>query len=207
MAVDHRQKPARLPRVEATRATLLLRLNSDGPERELAWSQFCDRYEPIIAGFARRWGAPPEEVHEIVQHVVAGFFAAQPRFAYDPSKGRFRGYLKACVRNRLRQSRRNPMVSIDSPGFAGDAPEQEADEAWDQEWERQRLALAVARVRADLGDGPTFQAFEAVTLRGQNPDQVAAALGLSRDSVYQAKSRVLARLRLAIDDVDAELGS
>lgn len=208
-----RRSGVSLTDLEQTRATLLLRLKADGPEREVAWAHFCELYEPIIAGFARRLGTPPHEVAEVVQHVVAGFFAAQPRFVYDPAKGRFRGYLKACVSNLVLSQRRARARLRPESSLAGESPldnhesDAASDQAWEAEWERQRLALALARVRADLGDNAMFQAFDAVAIRGQSPDVVAQALGMSRDSVYQSKSRVLSRLRLALDAIDSELGT
>jgi DNA-binding CsgD family transcriptional regulator len=44
-----------------------------------------------------------------------------------------------------------------------------------------------------------------VVIRGQSPEIVAASLGLSRDSVYQAKARLLAKLRLELDAVERTL--
>jgi DNA-directed RNA polymerase specialized sigma24 family protein len=88
-----------------TRATLLLRLKSDGPSREVAWQEFLTLYAPIISRFARARGVPPDAIDELTQDIVAGFFAAQPRFTYDPAKGRFRAYLMACVSNAVRTRR------------------------------------------------------------------------------------------------------
>lgn len=187
-----------------TRATLLLRLKSDGPSREVAWEEFCRLYSPIIARFARARGVQADHVDELVQDVVAGFFAAQPRFQYDPSKGRFREYLMACVSNavrtRLRREQDRPHRLAPDHGLeAGEAVD------WDAAWRSAALEAAVCRLREHYGDNPTFQAFEAVVLRGQPADSVAQALGLSRESVYQAKSRLLAKLRVELDSVEHSL--
>ena len=55
-----------------TSATLLLRLKADGDLREVAWAEFCDRYEPVIAGFARRLGLPADQIPDVVQQIVRG---------------------------------------------------------------------------------------------------------------------------------------
>ena len=89
-----------------TRASLLLRLRRDGPAREVAWAEFDDLYAPMIAGFARRIGVDRGAVDDLVQDVLRAFFAASPEFVYDPSKGRFRGYLKTCVWHRVGDLRR-----------------------------------------------------------------------------------------------------
>lgn len=188
-----------------TRATLLQRLKADGSAREAAWSEFYALYGPIIARFARSRGVRAEEIDDLAQEVVAGFFAAQPRFVYDPAKGRFRAYLMACVANALRSRlRRNPPLpaGIGAP----DAEAMRSDETdWDAAWKAAALDAAVARLRAHYADNPTFQAFEAVVIRGQSPEVVAALLGLSRDSVYQAKTRLLAKLRLELDGIEQQL--
>lgn len=190
--------------MEATKATLFLRLGEGHAERELAWAEFCRRYEPIIAGFARGRGARPHEIAEIVQQVVTGFFAAQPRFVYDPAKGRFRGYLKACVCNELARLRQQD-ARIDRSREVQESGEY--DENWDRIWERQCLELALEKVRRSCRDGNAMRAFEAVVLHGQQPALVAESLGMTRDAVYQAKSRILARLHVAMQEIDEELGT
>ena len=47
----------------------------------------------------------------------------------------------------------------------------------------------------------TFEAFYRVTIDGVAADSVAEQLGVSIDSVYQAKSRVLRRLRNELGDL------
>src|SRR5580700_10430981 len=78
-----------------TRASIFNRLKSTRTnDRELAWSEFRGRYAPIIAGFAKRCGASSQDIEDIVQDVMSGFFSVSEGFAYDPAKGRFRGWLK-----------------------------------------------------------------------------------------------------------------
>jgi DNA-directed RNA polymerase specialized sigma24 family protein len=81
-----------------TNPTIFLRLNqTDAAPREMAWNEFYHRYAPIVAGFARRLGAAQQDVDDLIQEVLLGFFATSPTFVYDPAKGRFRGYLKVCT--------------------------------------------------------------------------------------------------------------
>src|SRR5262245_20117363 len=81
-----------------TNISLLKKLNDPGTTvRTSAWEQFRRFYAPIIAGFARNMGARPQDIDDAIQEVMLGFFSASPTFKYDPAKGRFRGYLKACT--------------------------------------------------------------------------------------------------------------
>src|SRR5262245_64504047 len=86
------------PETVATRASIFMKLKaSDAQPRELAWKQFYDRYAPVISSYAYRNGANRQQADEIVQDIICGFFEAGPRFVYDPTRGRFRAYLMACV--------------------------------------------------------------------------------------------------------------
>jgi RNA polymerase sigma-70 factor (ECF subfamily) len=193
--------------MEPTRATLFIRLNADGAEREIAWAEFCRRYEPIIAAFARGRGARPHEVAELVQKVVTDFFGAQPRFVYDAAKGSFRAYLKTCVCNELHRIRR----VASRPGTVEPAEHQfqskEDEDVWEATWRRQCLQLALDQLRSSCGETNVFQAFEATVIHERDPAEVGRSLGMSRDSVYQAKSRLLARLHVILLKIDAELGT
>jgi DNA-directed RNA polymerase specialized sigma24 family protein len=77
-----------------------------------------------------------------------------------------------------------------------------SDPDWDAAWKSAALDSALARLRERYADNTTFQAFESVVIRGQAPEVVADALGISRDSVYQARTRLLAKLRLELDAVE-----
>lgn len=191
--------------MQQTRATLLMRLKAGDAAREVAWSEFCALYEPVIAGFARRCGLPQHQLPDLVQHVLTGFFAAQPTFQYDPAAGRFRGYLKACVVNEVRRLRQRHAAAQEREQEHA-AMQPTDDEQWDREWERQQLTLALERLRRQYEDNTTYRAFHAVVVLEQAPDAVAKELGISRDSVYQARTRLLARLRDELTHVAAQMG-
>lgn len=191
--------------MQPTSATLMLRLKADGDVREVAWAEFCERYEPIIAGFARRQGLAPTQIPDLVQQIVTGFFAAQPKFSYDPRSGRFRGYLKACVAHEVQRLRTTATASARREHAAALSGETE-DESWDAEWESHQLRAAMERVRSSYQGSSTFEAFHRVFVLSEPVERVAADLGLSRDSVYQAKVRVLAKLRLELAEVAAQMG-
>jgi RNA polymerase sigma factor (sigma-70 family) len=211
--------------LNATRASLLIRLSRDGPEREVAWAEFHDLYAPIIAGFARRMGARSQEVEDLVQEVMKAFFCVTPEFQYNPAVGRFRGYLRTCVWNKmvaLRRKRHEPRQSetgfTDSLTLAArsnrrtdNAPDDVAVEAvWDDVWETEKLGRALAVVRQRYAVNAerqrTFRAFELCTLLDRPIEQVAAELGLSLESVRAAKSRVSRALREAFDRLDEVTG-
>src|SRR4051812_36237528 len=78
----------------STHRSLLIRIRSDSPAREVAWQEFHDRYAPMIVAFARRMGARDAEVDDLVQDVMLAFYGIASTFEYDPNKGTFRAFLR-----------------------------------------------------------------------------------------------------------------
>jgi RNA polymerase sigma-70 factor (ECF subfamily) len=190
-----------------THATLFIRINAEETQpRELAWEEFRDRYAPIIAGFARNLGARPQDVDDVIQDVLTGFFASSPTFVYDPSKGRFRAYLKVCtiraLRNRMGKAARLRTVPIEQV----DDGAVEFDQAWNDVWEQELLKRALDVVREKYRAGNTFRAFEQYVLFARAPEEVASELGVNVATVYKAKDRVTAALRKLMQRLEAEQG-
>ena len=179
-----------------TRASMFAALATDQPDRrELAWNEFHARYAPVIAGFAKKCGASRQDIDDIIQDVMTGILRVGGEFAYDPNKGRFRGWLKTCtVRSAIRRNGKNlrfrgvPLEELSQLGIAVDAE-------WIDVWEQQLVARAVLIIRNECGTSLPFRAFEQYVLLDRNAEIVAHELGTSVDSVYQAKTRITKRLR------------
>jgi RNA polymerase sigma-70 factor (ECF subfamily) len=193
----------------ATRPSIFLRLKAtDAAPREMAWRQFYHRYGPVIEGYARRRGASRQQADEVVQCVVAGFFAASPRFVYEPSRGRFRGYLRTCALHALARLRAALPPAQDVPVEQVQVVDPHDGELWDRLWQQQVLRRAMDVVREHYtrrGKLETFLAFEQNVIFARPAPEVARALGLSVASVHAAKSRVTEKLRevrTLLDDED-----
>jgi RNA polymerase sigma-70 factor, ECF subfamily len=174
-----------------TNPTIFLRLNqTDAAPREMAWNEFYHRYAPIVAGFARRLGAAQQDVDDLIQEVLLGFFATSPTFVYDPAKGRFRGYLKVCTYRALSRKKNAAFKIQGRPLDQVDPEEMSVEQVWNDVWEQQRLRMALDEVRASMGGTKTFQAFEHYVVFDQPADGVAEKLGIHLNSVYRAKEQV-----------------
>lgn len=205
------EAPASVPEDEyRTRGSLLLRLNADGTlERELGWQDFYDRYVPLITGFARRAGAREEEAEDVAHEVMANFFRASSRFEYDPSAGRFRGYLKAATLNamRARWRRRKDMLDVDAGSDLPIEDRVDVDDAWDREWMRHLIGRAFATVQEKGKQSQqSWEAFELYGRRGVPIDEVAERLGMKPDAIRQAKSRISRQVRAEIERLRGEEG-
>jgi len=188
-----------MPADSKTRATLLERLR-DGAD-PLAWDQFFQRYWRLIYTSARRRGCSEPTAEEIVQEVVLAVFEQRQAFRYDPSRGRFRDWLAAVVRNTVARQRRQPSQRVrgqggDTPDVARDLPstEPQADALWEAAFEQAMLAILLDIVRREVSP-ETYQAFELVALNEMPGAKVAQITGLTRNAVYLARKRVLRRLQ------------
>ena len=193
----------------ATRASLLVRLRD--PQDKEAWGQFVQLYAPVVYGFARQRGLQDADAADLMQEVFRSVAGAAGRLEYDPKRGSFRGWLYTITRNKiftfLDSQRRQVRGSGDSgaqtflEGQAG--REDGTGELWDQEYERSAFAWAAERVRGEFHEA-TWQAFWLTAVDGQSARDAGRQLGLSPGAVYVAKSRVIARLREEIRELEDE---
>jgi RNA polymerase sigma-70 factor (ECF subfamily) len=93
-------------------------------------------------------------------------------------------------------------MEIEYEGRACQVADQEEAE-WQQEYERQLFHLACERVRAETADA-SWQAFWRTAVECQAAQDVGRSLRMSVGAVYTAKSRVLARLRAVVAELDEE---
>ncbi len=192
----------------STHASLLARLKdgSDGA----AWAEFDDRYRELVFRFARRRGLQAADADDIAQETLAAAHAALPTFAYDPARGRFRGWLKTAAARAIIKRRRPGAdalgrVVADEGALAEADSDPGLDAAWDSEWRRYHLRLAAAKVRLEF-NARDMAAFEACAIEDRAPAEVALELGLSLASVQKAKSRILIRVREHVAAQVAEEG-
>ncbi|HYE62176.1 MAG TPA: sigma-70 family RNA polymerase sigma factor [Phycisphaerales bacterium] len=181
----------------ATQSILLARLaDSQDPT---AWAEFVERYADLIRRFCHLRGLSDADTEDTLQDVLLSLTKSMPGFRYDPSKGKFRSYLKTVVvhaiSKKLLQNPRHARLS--AVGSTG-TPADEADEAlWESEWRQYHLRRALKTIEAEFSHSDR-QAFERNALRGEPAQNVADALNISVDSVYQAKSRISRRLSALI---------
>jgi len=173
----------------------------------VAWTEFNNQYRDLLYGYARRRGASHLEAEDVAQEVTMYLFKAMERFEYDAARGRFRGYLRCAVANALsrRQTRKARMEKYVSPESLEALSQglNEKDEEWEHEWRLHQLRQALQSVSSEF-ESTTLEAFRLHALAGRSVDETANVLGLSKGSVYQAKCRVLKRLKEQIEQFDID---
>ncbi|MBN2448678.1 MAG: sigma-70 family RNA polymerase sigma factor [Phycisphaerae bacterium] len=193
----------------ATHVTLLKRLNDQQDSN--AWRDFHERYGELIQGFARRRGLQAADCDDVLQEVLLSLSQAMPNFEYDPSKGKFRSYLKTVTLRAIfkRGQKKNKRGEIDleyiEQATRAATNDHATEEAWEAEWRQYHLRQAMLMIDAEFNDADR-KAFQRYAVQGMDARETAEALGLSIDQVYQAKSRITKRLSELIEGQVREEG-
>lgn len=179
--------------MDTTRGSLLVRIR-DNADRT-AWTQFDRIYRPMLFKFARARGLDDATSEDIVQHVMMAIQSHIKEFNYDPQNGRFRGWLKTVVNNRIRNllaKKHEP--GIDSRAFdQADSQIEAPDDLFDRMWMKEHLDHALHDLKESV-EPLSYAAFEAYVLKEQVAEDVCRQFNLSANQLYSIKFRLTRKL-------------
>ena len=161
-----------------------------------AWEHFVQLYTPLLQFWARKLGLADADAADLVQDVFTILVEKLPDFRYDPEK-RFRGWLWTILVNQVRARQRRPRLPIE-PATAEPATSDPLAELAEQEYRDYLVGRALELIRSEFRT-PVWEAFWLATTTTQAAADIAAQLGVSVSAVYNAKYRVLQRLRQDLD--------
>ncbi|MCA9166655.1 MAG: sigma-70 family RNA polymerase sigma factor [Planctomycetales bacterium] len=178
--------------MNSTSASLLERLCAE-PDAA-AWERFVQLYTPLLFYWTLSSGLARHDAEDLVQDVFEVLLRKLPEFQYDASKG-FRNWLRTITMNKWRDSQRRAAKRIQAKSIddMGEC-DWELPELTEQEY-RQGLTDRALQLVAPEFTSTTWTAFRKTAIEGLDPAEVATELGISRNAVYVARSRVLGRLR------------
>lgn len=184
-----------------TTSTVLERLASGRDEE--AWKDFVERFRGLIVSYAQRRGLGSADAEDAAQETLAQFVAAFRSGRFDRSRGRLSHWLYGFAANKVRRAleRRGESEAERLSDWSDLQGAQQVDSDWEEQWERAVLQHCLAAARSEFR-GPTWRVFEQLALEGRSVDEVAAGAGLTRNAVYIAKHRVLARVQQLIAECD-----
>lgn len=181
----------------ATTTELLEGLHQQGNRG--AWDEFDRRYRPILVGFLRRMGLNENDAADVAQETLACFVQDYRAGKYNRQQGRLRSWLIGIARCRLADLRRakGRRRELRGESAIGDVPDDaDTESVWETEQRQFIFEQAVRELRqTSRFNERTIAAFERVVLRREAVDAVSAELGLSPQEIYNAKNRVVERLR------------
>lgn len=197
-----------MPLQTSTHASLLARIA--GGSDSLAWREFDERYRELLWRFARSRGLQPADADDAVQEVLHALSKRLKDFEYDPAKGRFRDYLKTSANNSVWKKLRELSAAGRGSGGESSMPDVAvtddlSEQLWETEWRQYHMRIAMTRVRVEFNT-KDIAAFEMYAAEGRDVANVASQLGMSADQVYQAKSRIMKRLKAIIAEQTADEG-
>jgi RNA polymerase sigma-70 factor (ECF subfamily) len=193
-----------------TSTTLIERLKAGEAE---AWRQVMVLYHPLVMWWCLRRGIGAHEAGDVAQEVFLTVFQKAAEFTKREQGSSFRPWLKRITHHKvgdlIQKKRRQPqavggsdarevleqVADPDDPGRAEDPPPDGVSE--DGILARSHLE----RLRAEF-EARTWEMVTRVVIERERPADVATALGVSINTVYAAKAKVLARLRQALRDFE-----
>ena len=190
---------------ETTRSSVI-RAVAD-TENEAAWQRLFDLYAGFIFSIARSKGLREEDADDVVQVVFADLARNLPTFQYDRAKGKFRSYLTGLVHwrvmDKLKAGKRDADLKA-SFWEEAKAAVTEDDGFSEREWQAAALEEALRRIKPDVRP-EHYAAFIASAVEGQDTETVMKLYGLTRDNLYQIRTRLTAKLREVCEKVLEEM--
>ena len=196
-------------------SSLLDRVQQMHPD---AWARMVSVFSPIVYRWGRQAGLSGADASDVVQDVFISIARRIHSFERQKESGSFRSWLATITRNRVRDKFRqqvkhpnaaggtaalDQMNQVAAPHGTGLSEEQLSQlehsislASLEQKLPRQVLQL----VKSDC-DERTWSAFWHTVVDGDAAADVAERLEMSIASVYQAKSRILRRLRKRMEEI------
>lgn len=166
-----------------------------------AWETLFRLYSALVRYWLRKSRIPQLDEDDLVQEVFRSIHSGLARFEKKTEADSFRAWIRTITRNKIRDYLRTqankPLATGGTTALqlVQGAPNPDlTDERSDLSEDRLVINEALDLVRLEI-QAQTFQAFWRATVDGIAPSLVAAELDIPINSVYQAKSRVLRRLR------------
>lgn len=193
-----------------TRDSLLVQVRSLA-NRE-AWDEFALTYRPVIYRLARHKGLQDADAQDLAQRVLMAVASAIGSWEKSSESVRFRHWLRRIARNAILNAlSRQPLdraaggtsvqeFLLEQPGY-----DPHADAQIELEYRRELYLRAARIVRSDV-EPETWRAFELTVVENRSIDEAAVELDKPVGTIYAARSRIMRRLRKAVQELEqAEL--
>lgn len=193
----------------------------DSPLARQSLAELCQTYWYPLYAFVRRRGYTAAQAEDLTQGFFADLLARDFLKDIDPTKGKFRSFLRVAMSNylnnerdrRLRAKRGGgiPHVSIDFRDAEGrylNEPSHEVtpERLFERRWALTLIQCALDRLEREMADARKQPLFERLkpALQGEadpaSHSEIAAALGMTGAAVKQEAYRLRKRFRAIVRD-------
>lgn len=181
-------------------------------ENRTIWTQFVERYRPVIVGYAQRSGLHGDHAEDAAQETLAAFDKAYREGGYDPNhkNAGLRKWLFTIAHNKItsalrrlyaeEEKRVNPSSS-QSDFFARIPDEDHSQQRWDGCWLKAVFDQCLEEVRAKRAS-KTVDAFELFVRQGWRAKKLAEHLGITENAVFLAKNKILKDIRQLMPNLE-----
>ena len=198
-----------------TQRSLLSRLRDWNDQA--SWKAFFDTYWRLIYSVARHSGLTDAEAQDVVQETIIAVAKQMPEFKYDPALGSFKGWLLQLTRWRIQDHFRKKQYQQGGQRLPKeetlrttlletqpDATGLSLERKWDEEWARNLMEAALARVKAKVS-ARAFQIFYQHVCKKTSARLVADRLDVKLAEVYYAKYTVSRLLQKEIKHLENQI--
>jgi len=217
----------------ATRLSVVERTRSDDAEmRSIAFATIIDAYwKPAYKYLRVKWSLTPDEAADLTQEFFTTTLEKEVIEKYDPSRARFRTYLRLCLdgfasnarkaEHRLKRGGGVTTVSLDFESAEGEIVRHEpsvdadVDELFYREWVRVLFERSLADLKREATDGgrpvmfEVFERYDLVDDAQERPTytDIARALNLTPATVTNHLAAMRRRFRTIVLERLRELTS
>lgn len=214
-----------------TRLSVVVGMRSaDEDTRRVAFASLIDAYwKPVYKYLRLKWHLTPEEAADLTQDFFANALETRVLGKYEPTRARFRTYLRLCLdgyaanarkaERRLKRGGNVVMVPLDFTSAEGEIGSHEpavlpdVEELFYREWARALFQRAIEALKAETmasGRQLMFEIFKQYDLADSAEERptyaaIAAARGLTAATVTNHLAAMRRRLRQLVLDRLREL--
>jgi len=195
-----RVDPSNLKRMSETDLSLLNRVIR-GDDR--AWDEFVRWYLPLVYHWCRQWNLSADTSADVTQEVFLKVSQSIPKIERAESFSSFRGWLRTLARNVMIDWLRKHGNDIVAQGGTTaqqilDSLQADEESSVGSPIDEMRLAR-IDELRHTFSE-QDWNAFWLTTVEGMSGQEAATELGMRRGAIYQAKYRVLTKMRAVFDE-------
>ena len=187
-----------------TRHSLIIRLRNE--QDEPAWRDFVTAYEPFLMRLVARQGVPEHHVPDVTQQILIAIGRSVENWKPDNRPESFRRWLATVSRHVVIKFMTRERKQAAGPG--GTEWIQQLREvpstpnaSDDAKYQRELIIWTAEQVRHEFLE-TSWAAFWATVIEGQAVSDVAKQLNVSPGSIYMSRSRIMARIRTRVQEVE-----
>jgi len=177
-----------------------------------AWNEMVTKFYPLVYAWCRKAGLGEHDAADVCQDTFRSVATSIANFRRSESCDTFGGWLRRITQRRIIDHRKKANEAIPATGgtdaraaldMIADLSTSSQGTTTSRDSGLQKVLESVKQEFEDL----SWKAFIMTTVEELSPSEVASLLGVSRNAVYLAKSRILKRVREMLSDYEKGMSS